>query len=133
MKWIYKKEIIPAIVVFLIIAVIALFYNENEAKLYKQKGAFTSALVTGFEYDYRGRLELKYEFRINNSKVRGSTSFPELKGGAEQYIVGHYLPVIYLKDNLEKNELLASPKKFSNLLLKRPDSIAWLDKLERTW
>ena len=133
MKWIYKKEIIPAVFFILIISIVALLYVENETNLYKRKGVITSALVTGFDYDYKGRLDLKFEFFSNNSKIEGSTPFPELKRGSEKYMIGHYFPVMYIKDDQKKNQLLASEKMFKKLSLQIPDSLSWLIKFEKSW
>jgi hypothetical protein len=133
MKWIYKKEIIPALLVILVISIITLFYNENETNLYKQKGIITSALITDYKYDYRGRLILKYKFIANRSNIAGSTSFPELKRGSEKYLLGHILPVIYIRDDFKKNELLVSTKQYKKLSLQIPDSLNWINNLERSW
>jgi hypothetical protein len=76
---------------------------------------------------------VQYEFFVNSKIVKGNTSFPELKGEAEKYLIDKYFPVIYIKKNYETNELLASLTKFKKHSLSVPDSLLWLKKIERSW
>ena len=133
MKWVYKNEITPAIFVIIGILIFGLIYIGNEQSSYQKDGVIVNALVTGHQYDYRGRIEIYYQFLAGTKIIFGNTSFPELKGGAEKYLMGRYLPVIYINENPEINELLASPIKFKKLSIPIPDSLLWLKRIERSW
>lgn len=133
MKWIYKNEIIPIIVIIIILTIVGLFSRENRVQTFKSKGIITNAFVTSHKYDYKGRLEIEFRFLINDSVVLGQTAFPELKTGSEKFILGKHFPVIFARDDYSKNELLASGLKFRNLSLIIPDSLKWLEKLEIPW
>ena len=132
MKWLYKKEIIPAVFFTIVLVLIALFNIESETYRYKEKGQFTSAQVIGFEYDYKGRLQITYEYIVGETKRVSKEAFPELKRGAERYLMKKNFPAIYIPGTNE-SRLLASPTQFKNLSLALPDSLLWLKKIELSW
>lgn len=133
MQLIYKKEIIPAIFLIFGISIFAWICNSNKKDNFNKNGVITNAFVTGYKYDYRGRIEVQFKFSANAKIIKGNTAFPELKGGAEKYLIDKYFPVIYINTNPETNELLASSKKFKKFSISIPDSLVWLKQIERSW
>jgi hypothetical protein len=123
-----KKDILGFILLLIFIYTLVIVIKRDDYKEYRRNGIVTTAKVIKADSDYKGRLEVTYVFTVNKISYQNRRVFSGIRLSAINPILNKYFPVVYLKGNYNKNQLLLSPYNFNKMQIPFPDSLTWILK-----
>lgn len=118
-----KIVLLLSILLFVIFSFISCLSTDD----FKKKGVLTMAKIYSVSKNFRtGSYYINFEFELNNNKIRSYDYRPLSKKNASS-IVGRTIPLIYVPEHPNLPHLLITQDDFSNLDMKYPDSLNWVE------